>query len=100
MCYILFTMNSLENSLNKIAETILHFDEASLTLLWDKYKSRMEHFSFSADWEKSVIIFSIINSVRVKNAIFNEQMLKAKTDGVAAAIKKPHSVKPNLKLVK
>ena len=100
MCYVFKTMNSLENSLNKLAETILHLDEASLTRLWEKYKSRMEHFSFSSDWEKSVIIFSIINSVRVKNAIFNEQMLKAKTPGEDPAIKKPNSVRPNLKLVK
>ncbi|GAB6267390.1 MAG: hypothetical protein STSR0002_01300 [Smithella sp.] len=28
---IIFSMNSLENSLQNIAESILHFDEASLT---------------------------------------------------------------------
>lgn len=69
-------MNSIEKSLNKIAETILHIDEASLTSLWDKYKSRVEQFSPSAEWEKAVIIFSIINAVRAKNAVFNENLLK------------------------
>lgn len=69
-------MNGIEKSLNKIAETILHIDEASLTSLWDKYKSRVEQFSPSAEWEKAVIIFSIINAVRAKNAVFNENLLK------------------------
>ncbi len=69
-------MNNLEKSLNNIAETILHFDEASLTALWDKYKRLVEKFSPSAEWEKAVIIFSIINAVRAKNAVFNENLLK------------------------
>jgi len=69
-------MNALENSLNKIAEHILHFDEASLTSLWDKYKGKVEQFSHSAEWEKAVIILSIINAVRTKNAIINEILLK------------------------
>jgi len=71
-------MNSLENSLNKIAENILHIDEASLTSLWDKYKNKVEQFSNSSEWEKAVIIFSIINTVRAKNAIFNEKLLNNK----------------------
>jgi len=72
----IFVMYSLEKSLNKIAEMILHIDEASLTSLWDTYKNKAEHFSPSAEWEKSVIIFSIINAVRAKNAIFNENLSK------------------------
>ncbi len=92
-------MNKLEDSLNKIAENILHLDEASLTSLWEKYKTKMETFSFSPDWEKSVVIFSIINSVRVKNAIFNEQLLKKKTAEEASPAK-TKSAKPTLRLVK
>ncbi len=92
-------MNTIENSLDKIAENILHLDEASLNILWEKYKTKMEQFSFTQEWEKSVIIFSIINAVRVKNAIFNEQILNKQTNTGIAAPKKPH-VKPNLKLVK
>jgi hypothetical protein len=68
-------MNNLENSLNKIAENILHIDEASLTSLWDNYKNKVEQFSGSKEWEKAVIIFSIINAVRTKNAILNEKIL-------------------------
>jgi hypothetical protein len=92
-------MNILEDSLNKIAENILYLDEASLTSLWEKYKLKMENFSFSPEWEKAVVIFSIINAIRVKNAIFNEQMINKKTSEEAhpAKIK---SGKPNLRLVK
>jgi hypothetical protein len=92
-------MNKLEESLNKIAETISGMDEASLSSLWDKYKNKAHDFSPSPEWKKSVIIFSIINSIRVKNAVFNEQILKLNS------AKKPVSSrtdlrKPNLKLVK
>ncbi len=63
------------DSLEKIADTILALDEASLTGLWEKYKRKMEHFESTKEWERSVIIFFIINAVRVKNKIFNEQIL-------------------------
>jgi hypothetical protein len=92
-------MNSLENSLNKIAENILHIDEASLISLWDKYKNKVEQFSISPEWQKAVIIFSIINAVRAKNAIFNEKLLNNKTQKKTVTPEKPQS-KPYLKLVK
>ncbi len=92
-------MSKLEDSLNKIAENILYLDEASLMSLWEKYKTKMENFSFSPEWEKSVIIFSIINAIRVKNAVFNEEMLKKQADDKPSPPKnKPQ--KPNLRLVK
>jgi hypothetical protein len=92
-------MGTLEESLNKIAENILYLDEASLISLWEKYKTKMETFSFSPEWEKSVIIFSIINAIRVKNAVFNEQMLKKQGDEKSSPPKNKPS-KPNLRLVK
>jgi predicted house-cleaning noncanonical NTP pyrophosphatase (MazG superfamily) len=92
-------MNRLEISLNKIAENILHIDEASLTSLWDKYKNKVEQFSNSSEWEKAVIIFSIINAVRAKNAIFNEKLLNNKAHKKTAPSEKPQD-KPYLKLVK
>lgn len=92
-------MNKLEDSLNKIADNILHLDEASLASLWEKYKAKMENFSFTPDWEKSVVIFAIINSIRVKNAIFNERLLDKKTAEEATPAKK-QSGKPTLRLVK
>ncbi|HVO66883.1 MAG TPA: hypothetical protein VMT12_10405 [Syntrophales bacterium] len=88
----------LESALDKLAETILNLDEASLADLWDKYKEKMENFDTTKEWEKSVIIFFIINSVRVKNHIFNENILNLQKKQDKPV--KPSKVKPNLKLVK
>ena len=93
-------MSKLEDSLNKIAENILYMDEASLTSLWVKYKKIMDNFSFSPEWEKSVVICSIINSIRVKNAIFNEQMMMQKEITPKEPTPKKKDGKPNLRLVK
>lgn len=65
-----------ESTLLKLADRILALDEASLTSLWKKYKDRMESFDASREWERSVIVFFIINAVRAKNQIFNERILK------------------------
>ncbi|MFH1081557.1 MAG: hypothetical protein V1766_15085 [Pseudomonadota bacterium] len=66
----------IEATLNKLAEHILGLDEASLVSLWEKYKMRTENFEISKEWEKAVIIFFIINAVRAKNQMFNEEILK------------------------
>ncbi len=87
----------IEGTLERLAEKILALDEASLSGLWEKYKTRMEQFESTKEWEKAVIIFFIINAVRVKNQIFNEQIMRKQN---AEAEKKPPKSKPNLKLVK
>jgi hypothetical protein len=92
-------MNKLEESLSKIAESISGMDEASLIALWEKYKNKAHNFSPSPEWEKSFIIFSIINAVRVKNAVFNEQVLK-KNVSEKPDSSRPQTRKPDLKLVK
>ena len=66
----------MEKALEKLAEQILSFDEASLVRLRDKYRSRIENFDGTKDWEKAVIIFCVINAVSMKNALFNENVLK------------------------
>jgi hypothetical protein len=92
-------MNNLDNSLNKIAENILHIDEASLTALWDKYKNKVEQFTGSSEWEKAIIIFSIINAVKTKNAILNETILNNNKSSLKTE-PKIHKEKHYLKLVK
>jgi hypothetical protein len=89
----------IENTLDKLAEKILGLDEASLASLWDQYKSRMDSFDRTREWEKSVIIFFIINAVRAKNHIFNEHVMKEELN---TNIKKTTRRKnePTLKLVK
>lgn len=91
----------LDSLLDKIAEKVLNMDEASLSGLWEKYRNKMEHFETTKEWEKSVIIFFIINAVRVKNQIFNEQIVSLQN----TTAENPKTVnikkgKPNLRLVK
>lgn len=83
----------MEKTLEQIAEKIMCLDEASLTRLLPEYKKQMEAFEPTEEWEKSVIIFFIINAVRVKNTLFNENVLKGQT-------KKPPEKSSPLKLVK
>ena len=68
----------LDKALDQIAQKIMGLDEASLTRLLPRYKEKMEEFEPTTEWEKSVLIFFIINAVRVKNTIFNENVLKGK----------------------
>ena len=68
----------MEKALERLAEQILSFDEASLSNLRDKYRLKIEHFDGTKDWEKSVIIYYIINAVSLKNTLFNENVLKRK----------------------
>jgi len=84
----------LDKTLDQLAERILSLDEASLTQLLPRYKKIMERFEPTREWEKSVIIFFLINSVRVKNSLFNENILKGKQD----KLKKKKT--PSLKLIK
>jgi hypothetical protein len=86
----------LESALDKLAETIMGLDEASLTSLWGRYKSRMEHFEPTREWEKAVIVFFIINAVRAKNHIFNEQVIRQRE----ISPRKTSKGKPDLRLVK
>jgi hypothetical protein len=66
----------MEKALEKVAEQVLSFDEASLSNLREKYRLKIEHFDGTKDWEKSVIIYCIINAVSLKNTLFNENLLK------------------------
>ncbi|HOF05323.1 MAG TPA: hypothetical protein PK175_02105 [Syntrophales bacterium] len=93
----------LEKTLEKIADKILGFDEASLAFLWEKYKQRMEHFDASREWEQAVIVFFIINAVRAKNQIFNEEIRKRRNQTASSPPRKSDAGgrdKPQLKLIK
>ncbi len=92
----------IESALDRIAENILALDEASLSNLWEKYQARMEDFDSTREWEKAVIIFFIINSVRIKNKVFNDRVMERQEhrnkDGPPE--KKPSGGKPSLKRIK
>ncbi len=66
----------MERALERLAEQILSFDEASLVYLREKYRLRIENFDGTKEWEKAVVIFCIINAISMKNALFNENILK------------------------
>lgn len=66
----------LDKALDQLVEKILSLDESSLTDLLPKYKKLMDNFEPTREWEKAVIIFFLINSVRVKNTLFNENVLQ------------------------
>ena len=86
----------MEKALEKLAEQILCFDEASLANLREKYRLRIEHFDGTKDWEKAVISYCIINAVSMKNTLFNENVLRQKR-GKGERSTKRH---PDLKRVK
>ncbi len=86
----------MEKALERLAEQILSFDEASLSNLRERYRLRIEHFDGTKDWEKSVIIYCIINAVSLKNTLFNENVLKKKREKGG----KPPRGLPGLKRVK
>ncbi len=85
----------MEKALEKLAEQILTFDEASLSSLREKYRLRIEQFDGTRDWERAVIIYSIINAVSLKNNLFNENVLKRKR-----GTEKDLPKRPGLKRVK
>ena len=61
----------LENALVKLARQIVAFDEASLMDLWEKYAEVVRRFEPTRRWEEAALIFGIIQSVRMKNQLFN-----------------------------
>lgn len=86
----------MEKVLEKLAEQILSFDEASLVQLREKYRLRIENFDGTRDWEKAVIAYCLINAVSMKNALFNENVLKRNKQKK----EKPSKDRPGLRRVK
>jgi hypothetical protein len=64
----------IEEVLLGLADRILDFDEASLAQLQEKYLKKVSEFSPTRDWERAIVVYFLINSVRVKNKIFNEKI--------------------------
>ena len=89
----------MEKALDRLAEQILGFDEASLAHLREKYRLRIEHFDGTRDWERAVIIYCIINAVSMKNALFNENVAKQKM-GRGEKPSPRSRIRPGLKRIK
>ena len=89
----------IEKALEAIADKVLKFDEASMQTLWDKYRARIENFEPTRSWERSVIIFFLINAVATKNQWFNDHMMKMQNNADADNHEK-HDGKRALRRVK
>ncbi len=64
----------IEDALLGLADRVLDFDEASLAQLQEKYLKKVSEFSPTREWERAIVVYFLINSVRVKNKIFNEKV--------------------------
>lgn len=64
----------MERMLQKMAGQLNAYDEASLIALWDKYATIVERFEPTKRWEEAAIIFSLIQAVRLKNQLFNQNL--------------------------
>ncbi len=64
----------MERMLQKMANQLNAYDEASLIALWDKYATIVERFEPTKRWEEAAIIFSLIQAVRLKNQLFNPHL--------------------------
>lgn len=57
-----------------MAQQLNAYDEASMTALWEKYATIVEKFEPSKRWEEAALIFSLIQAVRMKNQLFNQNL--------------------------
>lgn len=69
----------LENALVKLARQIVAFDEASLMDLWEKYAEVVRRFEPTRRWEEAALVFGIIQSVRLKNQLFNYNLAASRS---------------------
>ncbi|MCA1961365.1 MAG: hypothetical protein LDL33_11285 [Desulfomonile sp.] len=67
----------IEEVLLRLADRVLDFDEASLVQLQERYLKKVSEFSPTREWERAIVVYFMINSVRVKNRIFNERVKDA-----------------------
>lgn len=61
----------MEKALLKLARQLNAYDEASLSDLWNKYESKVANFEPTREWEESAVVFGMIQSIRLKNHLFN-----------------------------
>lgn len=64
----------IEKVLLDLADRVLDFDEASLAQLQEGYLKKVADFAPTRDWERAIVVYFMINSIRVKNKIFNEKV--------------------------
>ena len=74
----------MEKLLSRLAHQLDALDEASLMSLWSKYATIVERFEPTKHWEEAALVFSMIQSKRWKNQLFNYYWaLQAKPNAVS-----------------
>ena len=73
------TESYLEIALAKLARQINAFDEASLMDLWERYAEVVRRFEPTRRWEEAALVFGLIQSVRMKNQLFNYNLAASRT---------------------
>jgi hypothetical protein len=86
----------IEDVLSKIARQIMALNEETLTALLPRYKERMLDFTPTNAWEEAVVIYFLINGLRIKNSQFNDKIKEYMSGAERGG---PH-VRPRLRLVK
>lgn len=61
----------IEKALLKLARQLNAYDEASLSDLWNKYETIVSNFEPTRQWEEAAVVFGMIQSIRLKNQLFN-----------------------------
>jgi len=89
----------IEDVLSKIARQIMALNEETLTSLLPRYKERMLDFAPTSAWEEAVVIYFLINGLRIKNSQFNDK-IKEYLAGSECAERGGTHVRPRLRLVK
>jgi hypothetical protein len=59
----------ITEALESLADRVLAYEETDLRALLHHFKTRMEQWDTSPEWERAVIAYFLINGVRVKNAL-------------------------------
>jgi hypothetical protein len=61
--------NMIAEAIERLADRVMAYEESDLTPLLNHFKTRMEQFEPTPEWERAVIAYFLINGVRVKNAL-------------------------------
>lgn len=79
---------NIEQALLNLADRVLDFDEASLVQLQEQYLRKVSEFAPTRDWERSMVVYFMINAIRVKNKIFNEKVKATQSSDDSKRLKK------------
>lgn len=67
----------MERILLKMAAQLNALDEASLMALWERFAEQVENFEPTKRWEEHVLAFGMIQTLHMKNQLFNHQLASA-----------------------